>query len=866
MAAINPEDLEKLKKFIDFVSANPLILNVPQLGFMKRFIEKFGGKVPEGEYQMPAGGKCPFGGDAKTETKTQPPPSSTQDADEAEPVVEEESEESEVELDMEETSHVQLLEPNVLYLDEKPPKIIKMARTKKRRERTTKSKVVAKKPSRGRVEKSKLKNKSTAAKKTQSCEPDKNYDDPLYSSGEKEIKMEIEKSRGKEKEEIYGIENEVKLEEDLERVATIPEDDEEEFVLKSEPENDEEYEYHNLEKEEDEEEGDSDNGEDSREEYEDDEPLIKLTRRKGRPRKYALQFTDNGDKRPGLALCRDICKQKCSQKFSEAIRLQMCRTFWSLSEDQKVEFVRRHTKTKRYVRLKRNRSKMRGNNFCYYLDECSNREEDKDDDEGGGGVEETNITRVCRKYFESTLCLTNYTIKKALEGYTPQVEEKTTTSAASQEDREERETQNNSKEPEQYLDAETGDLITIDPKAGKQGKAKKETPNCDDPETPKKKQRVRLKPGEKRLHNPKPIKCAERCIHKCHTKFSEEERQQICNVFWSLDYNRRKDFILARIETREVETERAPEFRKSNRPPRAYHTRFFLRSPKSNENIRVCKHFMMATLSIARTFITNAIDYADKNTGCYTGCDRRGLNSTPKRVSPDRMQLIKDHIGSYPTWIPHKKSKTRYLHHMLSIKRMYEEYRELCEAQQRKFVSTNMYYKTFHEEFRLSFLSNPVPKRGGGFLKANPNVSHYTGEEPGGMWLDPQGDKLDVGLHNPAQSFMVVPRTSKMPEKIPTNIDLSVSSSATTTATTKSENVPTATTSLVPPLHPPSQTSFCFNQTFINYGHWTEPMLNPSNLVGPPAAVQQEFNSNLYENSQPQPAHTSSLGSLFRKL
>lgn len=50
------EDLEKLKKFIDFVSQNPLILNMPQLEFVKIFIEKFGGKVPEGTFEMPAGG------------------------------------------------------------------------------------------------------------------------------------------------------------------------------------------------------------------------------------------------------------------------------------------------------------------------------------------------------------------------------------------------------------------------------------------------------------------------------------------------------------------------------------------------------------------------------------------------------------------------------------------------------------------------------------------------------------------------------------------------------------------------------------------------------------------------------------------
>lgn len=54
-APFSPQDLNKLKFFIDFVEKNPLILNSPQLEFVKKFIEKFGGKLPEGEFTMPPG-------------------------------------------------------------------------------------------------------------------------------------------------------------------------------------------------------------------------------------------------------------------------------------------------------------------------------------------------------------------------------------------------------------------------------------------------------------------------------------------------------------------------------------------------------------------------------------------------------------------------------------------------------------------------------------------------------------------------------------------------------------------------------------------------------------------------------------------
>lgn len=55
-APFQPNDLDKLKKFIKFVDENPAVLNMPQLIFVKEFIEKFGGKIPEAEAKMPAGG------------------------------------------------------------------------------------------------------------------------------------------------------------------------------------------------------------------------------------------------------------------------------------------------------------------------------------------------------------------------------------------------------------------------------------------------------------------------------------------------------------------------------------------------------------------------------------------------------------------------------------------------------------------------------------------------------------------------------------------------------------------------------------------------------------------------------------------
>lgn len=779
--------------------------------------------------------------------------------------------------------NVQLLEPNVLYLDEKPPKIVKSKRAKRR---GTKRKLAKKKAA--IMQKTKVKQiKKIAAIKTElqstSAGTTKDLkgtgDDPLYTS-DREIKMETDIVHKKEEEVVEeGPEDEMDNK-PLELQTALAEikysDNEEETNMNEEGNMIEEgkegvcgTKSEQLEEEEffdydDDEEEYMDSNEDSEELYdEDDEPLIMLTKRKGRPRKYPLKEEDKR-KIPRMEQCREICKQRCTQKFTQDQRRKMCDLFWSLSEEDKKQYIRKRTKTKRYTRLKRKNTKTRGNNCCYYLDNVDDQEEEKEKGQNVAG----NFIRVCRKYFESTLCITNYTIKKALDGYEPELEmdikpliDQYHHAGSEKKPKEKSDT------IQQYLDPETGDLITIDPKAEKLKKALLQ---------PKKK-RVRRKPGDPLPeHFPKPIKCAERCIHKCHTKFTEEERKQICDIFWSMDYKRRKDFILARIETKDVETQTTPEFRKSNRPPRAYHTRFFLRSGLQGENKRVCKHFMMATLAINRNFITNAIDFADKTTGYYTGVDRRGQNAAPNKIGPDRKQTITDHISSYPTWIPNKKSKSRYLHHSLNIKRMFLEYKEMCVAQEKKFVSIHYYYRSFHEDFRLSFLSNPEPKRGGGFMKLNPNVSHYTGEEPGGMWLDPKGEKLDLSLHHPAQSFIDYPQQQQqqhapvVPSLAATNSVVSIGTGpivAIPAASVSSSNADDSAdiTVLQPSPLAQTSTSFGFNQP-LSYAHIIDPAINSNLICQAPQVVRHEFNPNLYDIHNLPHAHAASTSSLFRKL
>lgn len=201
---------------------------------------------------------------------------------------------------------------------------------------------------------------------------------------------------------------------------------------------------------------------------------------------------------------------------------------------------------------------------------------------------------------------------------------------------------------------------------------------------------------------PQPVNCAESCRFKCHTKFTEEQRSLLCAAFWRLSYKRRKDFVLSRVEVHENTSTTAAEHRKTNRV-RVYTNRYFLRGERG-ENVRVCSRFFNTTLCIGSHFLANAQKNVDKQTGAYAGEDRRGRAAKKNKISDELVSGVREHINSYPTWVPHKNYKTRFLHSSLNIVKMYAEYKEDCERQNKTAVSPSYFRRVFHKDFKLAFL------------------------------------------------------------------------------------------------------------------------------------------------------------------
>jgi len=107
---INSQEIEKLKLFISFCTQNPTILNLPQLEFFKTFVEKLGGKIPDGP--------------APTQAPQQDAPKAKPKASETEasaPGMEEDEQESDLEIDNEGVVEPDNEEPQAMGDEAKEP-------------------------------------------------------------------------------------------------------------------------------------------------------------------------------------------------------------------------------------------------------------------------------------------------------------------------------------------------------------------------------------------------------------------------------------------------------------------------------------------------------------------------------------------------------------------------------------------------------------------------------------------------------------------------------------------------------------------------------------------------------------------------
>ena len=84
----------------------------------------------------------------------------------------------------------------------------------------------------------------------------------------------------------------------------------------------------------------------------------------------------------------------------------------------------------------------------------------------------------------------------------------------------------------------------------------------------------------------------------------------------------------------------------------------------------------------------------------------RGRHSPVHKLSEDDLNVIKEHIQSFPAVLGHytrQESKRRYLSENLSISKLYDSYKSIQRDKGLNIVGRSTYYKIFCTSFNLSF-------------------------------------------------------------------------------------------------------------------------------------------------------------------
>lgn len=112
-------------------------------------------------------------------------------------------------------------------------------------------------------------------------------------------------------------------------------------------------------------------------------------------------------------------------------------------------------------------------------------------------------------------------------------------------------------------------------------------------------------------------------------------------------------------------------------------------------DVQVCRDTLLGTLQINKNRIRVALDQM-KNNIIH---DRRGQSSGGRNaIDEERIQKIKQHISSFPTYISHycrNQTNSKFLHPDLNLNKMYKLYKETTNQP----VSLSKYKNIFYSNF-----------------------------------------------------------------------------------------------------------------------------------------------------------------------
>ncbi|CAG9832472.1 unnamed protein product [Diabrotica balteata] len=185
------------------------------------------------------------------------------------------------------------------------------------------------------------------------------------------------------------------------------------------------------------------------------------------------------------------------------------------------------------------------------------------------------------------------------------------------------------------------------------------------------------------------------CPKKCLTLLTEDERKEIFESFWNLkNYDLQNSYLYVLVQKSAVKRKRPLN---SSRAGKNFHFKYFVKS--SNETRSVCKKYFLKTFQISDGRLYRCLSKDD----VFQCTDKRGTTSSRKLDDSD----IVAHIESFPSYQSHYTRKNnpcrKYLNPGLTIRKMYDLYKEKCDINMTEPKKLKYYNKVFNTKFNLHF-------------------------------------------------------------------------------------------------------------------------------------------------------------------
>ena len=191
------------------------------------------------------------------------------------------------------------------------------------------------------------------------------------------------------------------------------------------------------------------------------------------------------------------------------------------------------------------------------------------------------------------------------------------------------------------------------------------------------------------------------CSRQCFDRLSKSCWQGLFDGFWKIaNFDLQNAYLCGCVKV--LSTKR--KYTKAEESRRRFSRVFYVQNGSISE--RVCKTAFLSIFGISNGRLNRALQ-AQASNGGLPHTDQRGRHEPLNKTSPEKLQLVKEHIESFPVYESHYSRKDnpcrKYLSPMFSFAKMHQLFKEFCSDKGKEPVSEWKYREIFNTCFNLTF-------------------------------------------------------------------------------------------------------------------------------------------------------------------